>query len=181
VAAEEFDIQKKYERRKEEERKKEKGIVEDKKKIVQKIKLSINAVSAKPGPPLGPVLGQYQLNIADFCKEFNKLTGVYDPELLVLVFVYKRVDRSFTIVVRGISVIYVLNFMKFQVKFFYSSESVQFLALDSLHTFLFKDVSLTSLLLNEAWNFQWKGTDNYYKGLLKSILGSLRSSRIYLY
>jgi hypothetical protein len=97
MAAEEFDIQKRYERKKEEERKKEKGIVDDKKKIVQIIKLEVAAGAAKPGPPIGPVLGQHQLNTAEFCKEFNKLTEKMEQGVNIPVLIFKRADRTFEI------------------------------------------------------------------------------------
>ena len=35
------------------------------------VKFRINAASAKPSPPVGPILGQHGLNIMEFCKEFN--------------------------------------------------------------------------------------------------------------
>jgi ribosomal protein L11 len=38
------------------------------------IKLFIDAGDAKGGPPLGPILGQYQIDIVAFCKEFNEKT-----------------------------------------------------------------------------------------------------------
>jgi len=103
MAAEEFDIQKKYERKKEEERQKEKGIVEDKKKIIQIIKLYAPAGSATAGPPIGPILGQHQLNTALFCKDFNALTAKMDPAFVVPVFVMKKADKTFDIVLRDIT------------------------------------------------------------------------------
>lgn len=34
---------------------------------------------ASAAPPLGPQLGQRGLNVANFCKEFNKETGHIKP------------------------------------------------------------------------------------------------------
>jgi len=45
------------------------------KKIIAKIKIQIPAGKATPAPPVGPALAQYGLNIADFCKKFNDMTG----------------------------------------------------------------------------------------------------------
>lgn len=101
MAAEEFDIQKKYERKKEEERQREKGIVEDKKRVVQVIKLYVSPNSAKPGPPLGPILGQAQINTNEFCSQFNKLTEKMDPQLVLPVILYKKADRTFDITLRA--------------------------------------------------------------------------------
>jgi len=103
MAVAEFDLQSKYEQRKEEDRLKAKGIVEDKKRIVQVIKLYAPAATARSGPPLGPVLGQHQLNINDFCKEFNKLTAQMNPRLTVPVFLYKKADKTFDLQLRDVS------------------------------------------------------------------------------
>ncbi|MCP6718093.1 MAG: 50S ribosomal protein L11 [Patescibacteria group bacterium] len=45
------------------------------KKVIAKIKVQIPAGKATPAPPVGPALAQYGLNIADFCRKFNDMTG----------------------------------------------------------------------------------------------------------
>ena len=45
------------------------------KKITGFVKLQIPAGKATPAPPVGPALGQHQLNIMGFCKEFNERTA----------------------------------------------------------------------------------------------------------
>ena len=35
------------------------------------VKLQIPAGKANPAPPVGPALGQHQVNIMEFCKQFN--------------------------------------------------------------------------------------------------------------
>jgi len=94
-----FNIQKIWEKRKEEGRDKKQG-AEDKKRVVAKIKLFASPGQAKPGPPLGPTLGQHQINISDFCKEFNKMTAGMDPTLVIPMHVLKKADRSFEIILR---------------------------------------------------------------------------------
>ena len=44
------------------------------KKIKAIVKLQIPAGQATPAPPVGPVLAQHQLNIAEFCQKFNDAT-----------------------------------------------------------------------------------------------------------
>lgn len=65
------------------------------KPVVAKIKLQIPAGQANPAPPVGPALGQHQLNIMDFCKQFNAATqnqaGLIIPAIIS---VYK--DRTFS-------------------------------------------------------------------------------------
>lgn len=69
------------------------------KKIVGMIKLQIPAGQANPSPPVGPALGQHQVNIMEFCKAFNAKTqdrqGLIIP---VVITVYK--DRSFSFITK---------------------------------------------------------------------------------
>ena len=71
------------------------------KKATGSIKLQIVAGKATPAPPVGPALGQAQINIMEFCKQFNartqnkELAGLIVP---VVVTVYS--DRSFTFVTK---------------------------------------------------------------------------------
>ena len=44
------------------------------KKITGYVKLQIMAGKATPAPPVGPALGQAQVNIMEFCKQFNDRT-----------------------------------------------------------------------------------------------------------
>ncbi|TET93961.1 50S ribosomal protein L11 [Candidatus Aerophobetes bacterium] len=66
-----------------------------KKPILTYIKLQIQAGKANPAPPVGPALGQYGVNIMDFCRSFNEKTKAQgDIFIPVRITVYK--DRSFT-------------------------------------------------------------------------------------
>ncbi|MDC9032020.1 50S ribosomal protein L11 [Columbia Basin potato purple top phytoplasma] len=69
------------------------------KNIVKTIKLQIIAGKANPAPPVGPALGQAQVNIPLFCSQFNEATkdkvGFVIP---VVIFVYD--DRTFSFVVK---------------------------------------------------------------------------------
>jgi large subunit ribosomal protein L11 len=72
------------------------------KKITGYVKLQIVAGKATPAPPVGPALGQAQVNIMEFCKQFNDRTGK-DPNLAgltipVVISVYA--DRTFTFVTK---------------------------------------------------------------------------------
>ena len=72
------------------------------KKITGYVKLQIMAGKATPAPPVGPALGQAQVNIMEFCKQFNERTGK-DPALAgltipVVISVYA--DRTFTFVTK---------------------------------------------------------------------------------
>jgi large subunit ribosomal protein L11 len=72
------------------------------KKITGYVKLQIEAGKATPAPPVGPALGQAQVNIMEFCKQFNartqqnkELVGLVVP---VVITVYA--DRSFSFVTK---------------------------------------------------------------------------------
>ena len=45
------------------------------KKVQTYVKLQIEAGKATPAPPVGPALGQAQVNIMEFCKQFNERTS----------------------------------------------------------------------------------------------------------
>jgi len=69
------------------------------KKIKTKIKLQIAGGQANPAPPVGPALGQYGLNIAEFCKAFNDKTKDKMGDILpVEITVYE--DRSYDFIVK---------------------------------------------------------------------------------
>ncbi len=71
------------------------------KKIQAQVKLQIIAAKATPAPPVGPALGQAQVNIMEFCKQFNARTQTKDMEGLVIpVVITVYVDRSFTFVTK---------------------------------------------------------------------------------
>ncbi len=69
------------------------------KKVIGFIKLQIPGGQANPAPPVGPALGQHQVNIMQFCQAFNADTqdkmGTIIP---VEISVYE--DRSFTYILK---------------------------------------------------------------------------------
>ena len=69
------------------------------KKIIAIIKLQIEAGKANPAPPIGSALGQRQVNIMEFCKQFNDRTKDYpkNTPLPTLITVYE--DKSFSFIV----------------------------------------------------------------------------------
>jgi large subunit ribosomal protein L11 len=71
------------------------------KKIIGYIKLQIPAGKANPSPPIGPALGQRQLNIMEFCKAFNAATQKLEPGLPVPVLITAYADKSFSFVMKS--------------------------------------------------------------------------------
>jgi large subunit ribosomal protein L11 len=71
------------------------------KKIQTYVKLQIEAGKATPAPPVGPALGQAQVNIMEFCKQFNARTQTKEMAgLTIPVVITVYVDRSFTFITK---------------------------------------------------------------------------------
>ena len=71
------------------------------KKITGQVKLQITAGKATPAPPVGPALGQAQVNIMEFCKQFNERTKGPDiTGLTIPVVITVYADRSFTFITK---------------------------------------------------------------------------------
>ena len=71
------------------------------KKVTGYVKLQIEAGKATPAPPVGPALGQAQVNIMEFCKQFNARTQNKEMAgLIIPVVITVYGDRSFTFVTK---------------------------------------------------------------------------------
>ena len=69
------------------------------KKVVGFIKLQIPGGQANPAPPVGPALGQHQVNIMQFCQAFNAATADKQGTIIpVEITVYE--DRSFDFITK---------------------------------------------------------------------------------
>ena len=69
------------------------------KKVKKVVKLQIQAGKANPAPPVGPVLGQAQVNIQQFCVQFNDRTKDMVGNIIpVVITVYE--DRTFTFITK---------------------------------------------------------------------------------
>jgi large subunit ribosomal protein L11 len=70
------------------------------KKITGIIKLQLSAGKATPAPPVGPALGQKQVNIMEFCKQFNSRTEK-DAGMIIPVVITVYQDKSFTFITKS--------------------------------------------------------------------------------
>jgi len=69
------------------------------KKIKALIKLNLAAGEANPGPPAGPVLGQYGVPIMEFINKYNETTKDQKGSVIpVVITVYE--DRTFTFITK---------------------------------------------------------------------------------
>lgn len=70
------------------------------KAIVGKIKLQAPGGQATPAPPIGPALGQHNVNIGQFVLQFNEATKQYNgTPIPVVITIYA--DRTFTFVTKS--------------------------------------------------------------------------------
>ena len=68
-------------------------------KVLTLIKLQVPGGQANPAPPVGPALGQAQVNIGEFVRQFNDATRDQMGQIIpVEITVYE--DRSFTFITK---------------------------------------------------------------------------------
>src|SRR5271170_3181217 len=71
------------------------------KKVQTQVKLQIEAGKATPAPPVGPALGQAQVNIMEFCKQFNAKTQNKEMAgLIIPVVITVYGDRTFSFITK---------------------------------------------------------------------------------
>jgi large subunit ribosomal protein L11 len=68
-------------------------------RVARKLKLQITGGQANPAPPVGPALGQAQVNIGEFVRQFNDATRDQIGQVVpVEITVFE--DRSFTFITK---------------------------------------------------------------------------------
>lgn len=79
------------------------------KEIVTKIKLQIVAGQASPAPPVGPALGQHNVNIMDFVRQFNEKTGKIEEGTVIPVIINVFKDKTFDFITKTPPASYLLK------------------------------------------------------------------------
>lgn len=70
------------------------------KQVVTKIKIQAAGGKATPAPPIGPALGQHNVNIGQFVSQFNERTKEYNgTPIPVVISVYA--DKTFTFICKS--------------------------------------------------------------------------------
>src|SRR5579862_2303340 len=70
------------------------------KEIKAQLKLQIPGGAATPAPPVGNNLGQHQINIMEFCKQFNAQTANKKGETVpVIITIYT--DKTFSFIIKA--------------------------------------------------------------------------------
>jgi len=76
--------------------------------VFRKIRLAIPAQAASIAPPLGPALGQFGINIIDFCKQFNERSQSYDVDVVLNVVITMFRNKSFVFEIKQPTFCYML-------------------------------------------------------------------------
>ena len=79
------------------------------KEVVATIKLQIEAGQASPAPPVGPALGQHNVNIMDFVRQFNEKTNKMEEGTVIPVIISVFKDRSFNFIMKTPPASYLLK------------------------------------------------------------------------
>ncbi len=79
------------------------------KEVVATIKLQIEAGQASPAPPVGPALGQHNVNIMDFVRQFNEKTNKMEEGTVIPVILSVFKDRSFNFIMKTPPASYLLK------------------------------------------------------------------------
>jgi large subunit ribosomal protein L11 len=79
------------------------------KEVMAKIKLQIEAGQASPAPPVGPALGQHNVNIMDFVRQFNDKTNKLEAGTLIPVVISVFKDRTFNFIMKSPPASYLLK------------------------------------------------------------------------
>jgi large subunit ribosomal protein L11 len=79
------------------------------KEVVAKIKLQIVAGQASPAPPVGPALGQHNVNIMDFVRAFNEKTSKMEEGTIIPVVIDVYKDRTFDFIIKTPPASYLLK------------------------------------------------------------------------
>jgi len=68
--------------------------------VLRKVRFLVPAQNATISPPIGPILGQFGINIMDFCKQFNDRSKFLEQDTLVFVDLLLFKNKSFVFNIR---------------------------------------------------------------------------------
>lgn len=68
--------------------------------VSRKVRFLVPAQNATISPPIGPILGQFGINIMDFCKQFNERSKYIEQDVLVFVDLTLFKNKSFVFSIR---------------------------------------------------------------------------------
>lgn len=126
------------------------------------IKILVVSQSATISPPLGPTLGQFGINIKEFCDKFNEQSKIYDVDIVLNVTITLLKTKSFNFKIGLPSTSFLINEEEVEIE---NENMNRYLSLISLY----KIVNL-------------KKTFEFYPetSIASSILGTIKSMNVFL-
>jgi len=79
------------------------------KEVIATIKLQIEAGQASPAPPVGPALGQHNVPIMDFVRQFNEKTSKMEAGMIIPVIITVFKNRTFSFILKSPPASYLLK------------------------------------------------------------------------
>lgn len=79
------------------------------KEVLRNIRVLVPARGADLKPPLGPTLGQFGINIKDFCDKFNLRTKNYEEDVILNVYITLFVNKTYFFTIKSPSVFFLSN------------------------------------------------------------------------
>lgn len=134
---------------------------------IKQIKIEIGASQASAIPPLGPLLGQYGINIAEFCKEFNEESSIFEKETIVPIVIYIGLNKQYYFEFKVLSVAYLIR------KYIESYELNSFMI--DKHDFLKICYNIAFYRSLIFYDKSEKISDLYLKNSILCVIGTFRS------
>ena len=129
----------------------------------------IPANNASVTPPLGPLLGQFGVNIMDFCKDFNLKSLFIEKDILCNIIIFIEANKNFSFIIKLPPISYLL---KLYLHSLY--EDKQNLSFVNLLCFIYDYVLLKNVFYNTI-----NKTNYDIKNEIRCILGSFRSFNLF--
>jgi large subunit ribosomal protein L11 len=130
--------------------------------ILRKIRILIPSQGATISPPLGPTLGQFGLNIKDFCDNFNEKTKKYDSDFILTTWLTLYNNKTLMFIIKTPPVVFLINEDDESVDSDFFSYYVALTTLYKIVIIKNKDLNINDI------------------SLMKSILGTLKGLNITL-
>lgn len=132
-----------------------------------RIVVQIPAGNASVTPPLGPLLGQFGLNIMEFCKDFNGKTNYFEKDLLLTTIIYIEPTKQYSFEVHLPNIAYLISVFLFD-------KQEQGLSINVINLLrYFYDVSLLYLIFEKI-----VVNDINLKSLVFQMVGTLKSFQL---
>lgn len=77
--------------------------------VLRRVRFLVPAQNATISPPIGPILGQFGINIMDFCKQFNERSKYIEQDTLVFVDLVLFKNKSFNFSIRTPPISFLVN------------------------------------------------------------------------